>query len=450
MPTPKTATTNVATEGPPVEKMGRWVGKPYGRRKDIWGVSRLYAKSDEERGGFSLKLVDEMKRRDSTIRSAWRLTTLVMKSHLGTYRNPDPELEAFVNEAIGTMDGWSSLVDSLLGAPFWGVSVVEVVWVVQPDGSWVMGAAKPRHPLSIVGGWIVNDDGDLIAATQKVEGERERIKIPMPKLVHHPFDAEFGPGEQPDGQSLLEAATRHYLSTKALIPLWNRLMEQGPVPLLEWATAGGEIQCPYHDTMEPRVQVYTEAVEQLEAFGALIYEGGEDIGKPTVMSNEHIHPDHYESAVKYHDAGKGKAVLVPRMLVDEPEHATRAMATTQYTGAFLANLKGMQGQLEPVLIGQVAKPMLQVNFPDVTDFGEWGFLELAPDDVEILGEFIYKLTQAGGPIVGADWKKIRSQKPEWFVQPGEDGYEEFEAELANDAAIAAGGSVDEEPPLPLI
>lgn len=450
MPSEKgTATTNVATEGPPVEKMGRWIGKPHNRRKDIWGVAALYAE-DEKRGDFDLKLVEEMKQRDATIRSAWRLTTLVMKSHLGTYRNPNPEHEAFVNEAIKGMVGWSSLIDSMLGAPYWGFAATEVVWAdTGPEGRWVMAAAKPRHPKSLTGGWIVNKDGDLIAASQKVAGKRERIPIPMPKLVHHPFDAEFGPGEQPEGQSLLEPATRHYLSTKALIPLWNLLMEQGPRPLLEWATAGGKIRCPYHDQMEERVVVYTEAIERLEQFGALVYEGGEDVGAPTVLSNEHVHPEHYETAVIYHDAQKGKAVLVPRMLVDEPEHATRAMSQTQYTGAFLENLKGMQGQLEPVLVGQVAKPMLVVNFAGVTDFGEWVFLELQPDEVEVLGEFVYKLVQSGAPLVAADWKKIRARVPQWFVQPGEEGYEEFEAEMAN-IALMAGGSVGEEPPLPEI
>lgn len=395
-------------------------------RKDIWGIAGLT--TYDEDAGFTLEVANEM-RRDPTIRAVWRLTTLLLQKHFGTYTHEREEIETFVNETLDEARGWDDCRKALLTAPFYGFCVIECVWA-ERNGRWVIEKFAPRHPTTLTGGFVGDKHGNLKVVGQKVPGSTARIPIPMGKVIHWPYDAEFGAGESPEGESLLRAAHRSWTSVKALMRLWNLALERGPLPLLAWATASGEMHCPIHNIKEPRVQVYAEQLAQLESTSGLLYEGGEHIGAPEVLSNASVSPDHLENKVKYDDTKMSLSMLFPKMLLEEPEHGTRAMAGTQLD-LFLENLAGMQNGYTLTLEEQVAWRLIVMNFAGVTDKGKWLPEDLSPGDQMMASEALRNLTGAGIRITGPDETKIKRQYPEMFVQPDEPEWvepEEFEPE----------------------
>lgn len=421
-------------EAIPAQEYQKMIGVP--QRKDLWGIGALTASLLDE--NFTLKVANEM-RRDPTIRAVWRLTTLLLKSHIGRYTHPDEELAAFVNQSLQAADGWDSCLNTLLTAPFYGFAVVECVWSVT-EGKWVIAKFAPRHPTTLTRGFATDAQGTLVSVGQKRTGTTERIQIPIQKVVHWPYDADFGPGEEPEGESLLQAANRSWTTVKALIRLHNLALERGPIPLTAWPTASGTTFCPIHMEEEPRVVVYTELLSNVEAGNALVYEGGEDVGEPKVLTTENVSPEDFVAAIRYHDGKMASSMLCPKLVLEEPEHATRAMAGTQY-GLFLENLAGMQAQVNRVLRDQVAWRIVLLNYanpPD--DKGEWQSEELSTEDHEMWSSVVERNTRSGIRVNPGDEAKIKKMHEKVYVQPDEEGYEKpGEEEASTTAPTAAAG-----------
>lgn len=399
------------------------------RRKDIWGTRSIDPYDASEK--FTMDVAAGM-RRDPTIRGAWRLISLMLLAHFGRFRHGDEEVEAFVNETLRAAVGWRAFMRALLSAIFYGFSVTECVWTELANGRWAIGKLAPRHPTTLEGGFVSDKHGTLLYAGQRKpedQSGKDRIKLPMGKLVHWAFDAEFGDGETPEGESILAAAYRSWTSVKALVRLWNRAMEQGPKPLIMWPHGRGDMLDPESGQEEPKSVVLARILQQVESRSGVAFEASEEWQKPYVLANEHISPSDFERSVKYHDGKMGVAMLTPKMLMEEPEHATRAHSQTQYTGPFLENLQGMADQKDSVMTEQVCKRLVVLNFPGAEDTGAWVSDEIDPEQMGALADILVKLVTGDARFHELDWRKTRGLFPDYFVQPDEEGWEEVEAWL---------------------
>lgn len=385
------------------------------RRRDLWGLHDLDSFDAE---AFDIKIAHEMLRKDASIAAAWGIIRLVLSKSFGEYQHDDPEIQEFVQEALKSAEGYDDAVQAILTAPAYGFSCVEAVWEAvearewtgQLTPQWTYRKLKPVHPLTIRNGFKLDDMGNLEAVEQRIQG-LDPIELPREKLILWSFNDVWG--DRPEGYSMLEPAYGHYHACKALRRLWHRALEQGPKPLITWPVPPGEMYCPIHQKQEPRVQVFTELLEDIDDRSGIAYVAqGEDWAdmKPTVLANEHIKPGDFLEAIRYHEGNEFKALLTPRMLFEEPEHATRAQAQVQFYGPFVQNIEGLHSGLERVLIEQLVKPLIVVNFPPgrVGDYGSWEFSRIQAEEYEMWAGVIWRLVNAGLRLTDADWAKIRS------------------------------------------
>ena len=383
------------------------------RRTDIWGTDS-FQEYDAEK--FDLKLASQMLRRDATINTCHRIIELVLRAHLGTYQHDDPKIQQFVSESLQAADGWDQALTALRTAPWYGFALVECMWDVR-DGRWVITSLKPRHPTTLHKGFRW-EDGELTYVEQK-RADYKRAKIPLNECLLWSYEDEFG--EEPEGRSILEGCYASYHASKAVMRLWHRELEQGPKPLILWPTEGGEMDCPFHNITESKVQVYTEVIERLESTGGFSYEtvlgpdGQPVVGKPEVMSTQHIKPGDYSEAMHYHDTKKYAVLLVPRLLLEEAEHGTRAQSEVQFGGLFSLSINSMLDQQGAILVEQGARRLIQLNFAGVTDYGRWAVEKLEPEEWEMWATILRFLLDAGFPITTPDWDKVRGKYPQIFV-----------------------------------
>jgi hypothetical protein len=417
----------MAEQVPPVERFTGEIGVVSRKQRTTY-VSQT---SDAEK--FTLKVANEMKQ-DPTIRGIWRLMNLMLLAHFGRFVHDNPTIEEFVNDSLEEMPGWDYAKTTLLSGAIYGFSVLEKVWQNNDGDTWTYAKLAPRHPATLAGGFVVDEKGNIASVGQKPPGKRhaDRIPIPYAKVAHWAYDAEFGPGETPEGESLLVGAERSWTSVKAIIRLWNLALERGPLPLLKWPTASGEIYCPICEIEEERVLVYAHIIQNLEASGAIIWEGGEGIGEPDILSNDTVEPEDFENAAEYHDSKMAASMLAPKLLFEEPEHASRAQAGTNLE-ILLLNLAGMQNGYSRVLREQVCKDLIVVNFAGVTDYGQWQADELNKADMQMLAEVLERVKRSGVESTDADVKKQRGKFEPLYAQPGDEGY------------IEPGSEEDEEP-----
>ena len=377
-------------------------------RRDIWGVNQL-AVYDE--GDFSVKVAYTMVTEDPTLATGWAILRGTLLSHFGSYYNEDTKMQEFVTNTLENTKGWWQSVRALLTAPLYGFSTVEETWVPQAS-RWVYSRLRPIHPTTIDRGFKTDDDGELLGVTQRVGTAQAGPLIPIDKLIVWSFGDDFG--EQPTGQSLLKPAYRHYYSINAILKLWNSNLELGPRPLIAWPVGPGEMMCPEHGVMEPATQVVTEMGANITDRSLIAFIQGEDGGTsmPAVLANEHIKPEDYLKAVRYHSGEELKAMLVPRLLVEEAEFGTRAQAQVQYYGPFVENVRGIQTQAGPILIEQLVRRLIEVNFGPQDNYGEWKFKEIDTDDAEMLANVLRLLFGSGIELTEEDHKRIRSRFPE--------------------------------------
>jgi len=174
--------------------------------------------------------------------------------------------------------------------------------------------------------------------------------------------------------------------------------------------------------MEPRVQVITEVLDDIDDRSGIVYVAqGEDWAnlRPEVLANAHINPADFLAALRYHEGAIYKALLTPRMLLEEPEHATRAQAQVQYYGPFVQHVEGLATELGKVLVEQLVRPLLTVNFGEVADVGSWEVTPLRPEEYDMWAGVILRLVNSGLMLTPEDWAKIRSYYGDLLL-PGEE------------------------------
>ena len=372
-------------------------------RKDLWGLGNL-AVYDE--GDFTIRKAHEMVHEDPTLATAWAILRGTLLSHMGGYHNENPKIEEFVVDTLAVTKGWGQSQRALLTAPLYGFSVVEEVWMA--DGTqWVYDQLKPIHPTTIDKGFELDKNGDLLSVRQRIGFGEPGPPIFVNKLIVWSFGDDFG--QLPQGISLLRPAYRHYHSVDALLKLWNSCMEMGPRPLIAWPVGPGELYCPIHEIMEPAGQVIEELAANITDRSLIAYTAGDNGGtqKPEVLANEHIRPEDFLSAIRFHNGEMLKAMLVPRLLVEEAEFGTRAQAQVQYYGPFIENVRGIQAQVGPIIIDQLVRRLIEVNFGEQDDYGEWQFDVIDTRDEEMLASVLERLVRSGIELTEADHKKLR-------------------------------------------
>lgn len=411
------------------------------RRHDLWGLRDLDAFGNE---AFDLRVAHRMLHDDATIAAAWGIIRLTLGKVLGEYQHDDPTIQEFVRQALTGAEGYERALQALATAPLYGYSCVETIWRPAEAGEygastprWVYRKFKPVHPLTIRDGFRTDERGDLTEIEQRVLGY-SAVVLPRPKLVLWSYNDTWG--DRPQGYSLLEPVYSHYHACRALQRLWHRALEQGPRPLITWPVPPGDMYCPTHGRMEPRVQVITEVLDDIDDRSGIVYVAqGEDWAnlRPEVLANAHINPADFLAALRYHEGAIYKALLTPRMLLEEPEHATRAQAQVQYYGPFVQHVEGLAAELGKVLVDQLVRPLLAVNFGEVADFGSWEVTPLRPEEYDMWAGVILRLVNSGLMLTPEDWAKIRSYYGDLLL-PGEEAAETALPEAAEAKRAAEG------------
>lgn len=399
-------------------------------RRGSWALlneDSVTAYSDQ---GFGVSKVNEMLA-DPAVSSGWSIVRLIIESHLGTYYHPDDEIQEFVRTQLQRCDNYSGGIRALITAPLYGFSVIEKIWHVFDDGSWGYRRFNPLHPATVERGGFKTDKHGHVTAVRQRNSYGDQAVHQRAKVAHWAFNDVFE--ESPKGESLLRPAYRAYTAIRAILRLWHRALEQGPRPFVVWPVPREEVQCPIHKQQESAVQVATEILEQIEDRSGIAFEmDNTDMPLPTVLTNEHIDPTDFLNAIKYHESTIFRALLTPKMLVEESEYSSRAQATTQYRGAFLQSVRGIQKQLNETLINELVIPLIAVNYTDVDTPGHWESDPMESIERDTVALAIQRVSQAGYPFSRADYERIAEYFPEVLVDPAE-----IETEPAEDVAAGA-------------
>jgi len=100
-------------------------------------------------------------------------------------------------------------------------------------------------------------------------------------------------------------------------------------------------------------------------------------------------------------------------------------------------VEGLAAELGKVLVDQLVRPLLAVNFGEVADFGSWEVTPLRPEEYDMWAGVILRLVNSGLMLTPEDWAKIRSYYGDLLL-PGEAAAETALPEAAEAKRAAEG------------
>ena len=398
-----------------------------------WGALGSY-----EPDQVGLSVYDKMRRTDETIKAALQFVKLSAVSKLGTFKHPDPKVQDFVATNFRMMQGTPERVAGDILSAFWaGFSVAELVYDRMPSGPFKGMAyykkVRTLHPLTVWPKGIHEDGKGNVKEVVQFEGQATPATLPQGKFAHFIYDGGGGAFGSPWGTSALRAVHRWWFAKDLVVKFWGIFMERFSIPLVVAKVPAGPIRCPvdgneeeYATAMMHILQSWTTKTEM--AFPIPTDPDGKfapdavqidfkSPAAPTAIA--------FEQFIRAADTAILRGLLVPSLVLAEAQFGTRAQASVQLD-AFMSMLADLQRDLADFMVEQLIRPLLDLNFASLDDYGQWIPQSLTGEDVAQLSEALFRMFNAGAmdatDKVTQDW--VRSKfAPELQEQVAEEEME---------------------------
>ena len=413
---PTTDTDNLRQQGPPVGVSGMVATETW----TDWTPGPYNAFPTTKKRTYEYNM---MAHYDATIKAALHIVRFMILSKLGGYHNEDEAVQERVDGLLDKIDGGMRIVAQRMLSSLWaGYAVLEKEWETTAS-EWYIRDMPLLHPLTFFAqkkddcGIKLNPVVKKVTEVIQYEHSDDlqwsdvEAKLPIEKVVYWPLLQEAR--EEVCGNSLLSGARRAWFSRVKQETYWNTFVEKCacPTPVF-WVP-----QTSVTDTNGEQKQltdVLTSHYERLQPGQMLAIPIDPDTNNKLDTISPVGDGDAFERVCKYWDGQLYKSILTPRMLMEEPEHGSRAQASTNLD-LFLLVLDGIRTEMGEVIIQQIVRPLIVYNVGDVEDFGEWEFDELTDKDLQMLAQIFEMIergkaqaVQSGGVLSPADDDKLRN------------------------------------------
>lgn len=368
-----------------------------------------------------------MQRYDPTIGAALTIIKQLICSKLGDYSHEDERVEQFVQEAInGIMGGRRRLVASLLSCLWAGFAIGEKIWAT--DGPWRIARIDLLHPLTFWDKYESDPEKQCGIQYDKAAGRVAEVKQmrwsqmtdeiitwPLDQVVYWPFWQELR--EEVVGKRLTDRARRNWFMRAKIEAYWDVFLKRFAHPTPVFQVPKGTQQ----DSKGQEIsnsQYYSEFIQQLAPGNGLAIEAGpEDKFDFQLLEASSNSNAAYIEATRYHNAEMFKSMLMSPVLLEEPQHASRAQ-TGEVLDLFVSLIEAIRSELGEILVEQIAWPMVGYNFGATLPPGEWQFQPLENDDLEMLSRVLLQLKQAGAvQFSESDERGVREKFSETGLVP---------------------------------
>lgn len=337
--------------------------------------------------GVDLSVYWTMLKTDPVVGAGISFLKLSILGRLQGYQHYDPQVQEFVELSLTQMERTlHDVIDDLLSALWAGFAVAEIVYQAV-DGHYLWQKIKVVNPTTIYPNGIETDEkGKIKRIVQRVG--MDEVELPLERCIIWSFASEFG---NPWGSSLLRPAYAHWLTKQIIMRLWGTHLERQATPLVlaQIPQAEMPVWCPVHQREERYIEAMRHILEDLKNRTSLVYTGGAEIAFQPIESRGEL----FETAIRYHDIQILRALLIPSLLVSEAEYGTRAQAVV-HQEAFEMMLSGIIRELKVVLEEQLFRPLLELNFGAMDDYGVVVFRQRGAEAQQIV-DAVFRLASLG-------------------------------------------------------
>lgn len=332
-----------------------------------------------------------MQRYDPTIGAALTLIEQLIATRLGDYTHPEERLQQFVRDNLEHLrDGRRQTILRLLSCLWAGFAVAVKRWDTQVEG-WVLTDLELLHPLTFFprsGGdrpenqGVILDQGQVTGFRQfpETQGE-EPEEFLRDQVVYWPFMRRLR--EEVYGRRLTDRARRSWFMRVKIEQYWSLYLQRNAMPVPVFRVPKGMQEGPAGNDIT-NSEFYAGFIANLAPGQGLAIEADpEDQFAFDLLESKGGGEQAYEGAVKYHNAELFKAMLTSPLMFEEASKGTRAQGTVALDITVML-IEAIREELGGVLVQDLARPLIEYNFGERDEWGEWQFEKLQDDDLEML------------------------------------------------------------------
>lgn len=390
----------------------------------------------------SIETFKRMGDTDDTIGSCTELLMTCLAARLGRYQHPSEEITEWMNTALEGIDGgWYAAVKGLLSAVWAGFAVDEVVWANKENGfvpeklvslppstvlfetdrtgeitsDGILQYQRNYNPqvlsqgIGFFGGPVGSGFGfvdavrpDLFAKMGDLPFPMRTantfnylsIRIPKAKCIHYAFDT-LGKFGNPYGKSLLRRAYKYYVTKDEVLRMMAIALDRKGTPLtVIFADPNTTIR---DDQQQQglanakglkagiRADVAAQrAFQNVHNDSTIILPGKRDQIFGIEKLDQSSNAQDFIAALDFCNKSIMRAMLVPSLIFGNGDGTGSYSLGQEHARTFEKILDGILSGITNVMLQQLIKPMLALNFPRETwekeGLGDFAKRELTQDE----------------------------------------------------------------------
>ncbi|AGE61003.1 hypothetical protein FINN_10 [Bacillus phage Finn] len=331
---------------------------------------------------FSLEVYDKMMT-DGQVKSAIDMIKLSATAKGFTVTGDDEETKKyadFINENFEMIRGnMEDVIKEIMTALEYGYSCTEKVFEYK-DGKIMLKKLKTLDPYSVAG--KTDRFGDLMHVKQRIGSKT--IKIPADKVLWYAHQKRFG---NIYGQSRLRTVYKHWFIKDKMYRFANIAYERYGTPLLV-------------GTVEDKNDVtdMTRLLKNINGMTGLGLSGGAKVEAIQTTNADFI------GYIEHHDRKIMEALLVPPALLglSRGQSGSYSLSSNQFD-IFMIHLESIQRDIKSLIEEEIIRPLIDLNFPNVTKYPAFTFKPLADRDIDKLSNVFEKLISASVIAPEEEW-----------------------------------------------
>jgi hypothetical protein len=441
---------------------------------------------------------------DDTIGSGVDFLVMCLVARLGRYEHKSEEITEWVNKALSHLDGgFEGSLKEILSAPWVGFSVTETVWqnhalgfipkklVTLPPGTIFFETNRTgdltsdgilQYQRNYNPALSGNGVGGMFGFSSVAYGRGRAlpdpyaklgdfpfpirsantynymsIRIPKAKCIHYAFDAQ-GKFGNPYGRSLLRRVYKYYVMKDAFLQMMSVALDRKGTPLTivyydpnltlidpnkSDAANTGTTQTRGNPGAGIRAGVAAQqAFKNVHNDTTIFLPGKKDQHFSTDFVPQDSNTQSFIEALNFCNKSIMRGLLIPSLIFTGGDGTGSFALGQEHAKTFDKILDAMLAGVTPVLIDQLIKPMIALNFPrsawEKDGLGSFSKRQLTPDEIQKEMEVAEKGVNMGAIDMNdlTDLNQVRDRmgfqpRTEPIPQPELPGFDEGEGDAGN-------------------
>lgn len=310
-------------------------------------------------------------------------------ARIGEYCHPDEVIQEEIRTQLAGMDGsWLQAVGEIASALFYGYSVTEKVYKIDA-GMVRLKTLQTLHPsTTVIETWKDGPDKNRPKVVHQFWGDTEHVVLPVDKCILYNHGGTFG---NVYGTSRLKRAWKNWFIKEVLLKAWGTSLERhGKPTTIGYGDLSGTVQ-DQNGRQVQKAAYLNSVIKKIFSDGVGVLDGSTKVEISRAAAG--IGKD-FSELIAYLNRSIHQAIGLPALTLDVGSSGAYSLGKEQ-GDRFNQLLEGILIELTDMLVEQLIRPLIEMNFGQQDTYGCFSFEEWVVEDQKVVADTFSVLIASG-------------------------------------------------------